>query len=102
MRDKEPLGMQRDFPFKEMVDTLKETLKDEVPVVTKISEQRRGTPIWSLWHALKSQDEGRTHRKGYGSALKKVRKPEDMLAMPVEKLQKLIYPVGFYKKSHLL
>jgi endonuclease-3 len=49
--------------------------------------------------SLRTKDE--LTEKVMARLTKEVRTPEGMLAIPIERLQKLIYPVGFYKNKSI-
>jgi endonuclease III len=90
------------FPFKEMMDKLEETLRDDVPVITRISRAEKRDPYLVLVGtllSLRTKDE--LTEKVMDRLTKEVRTPEEMLAIPIERLQKLIYPVGFYKNKSI-
>ncbi|MCX5807716.1 MAG: endonuclease III [Proteobacteria bacterium] len=88
------------FPFKEMMDILREIFKDNVPVVTKISKKENRNPYLVLVGtllSLRTKDE--LTEKVMNKLIKEIRTPEEMVSFPIEKLQELIYPVGFYKNK---
>ena len=88
------------FPFKEMVETLQNTFKNEVPAVTKISQRENGNPFLILVGtllSLRTKDE--TTEKAMERLTKEAKTPEDILIIPIERLQELIYPVGFYRNK---
>ncbi len=88
------------FPFKEMVDILKNTFKDNDPVVTKISKKENRNPYLVLVGtllSLRTKDE--LTEKVMDKLTKEIRTPEEMVAFPVKKLEELIYPVGFYRNK---
>jgi len=96
------LQSESPFPFKEMIETLQKTFKDEVPVVTKISRQENRNPFLVLIGtllSLRTKDE--MTEKVMERLTKEARTPEDILNMPAERLQKLIYPVGFYRNKSI-
>jgi endonuclease-3 len=85
------------FPFDEMIKTLKTFLKDDIPVVTRISKSEEGSPflvLISTLLSLRTKDE--TTDKAMDRLIKKVQTPEDILDLPTEELENIIYPVGFY------
>jgi len=85
------------FPFDEMIKTLKAFLNDEVPVVTRISKSEEGSPFLVLIGtllSLRTKDE--TTDKAMDRLIKKAQTPRDILDLPTEELEKIIYPVGFY------
>ena len=88
------------FPFDEMIKTLKIFLKDDIPVVTRISKSEEGSPflvLISTLLSLRTKDE--TTDKAMDRLIKKVQTPEDILDLPTEELEKIIYPVGFYRNK---
>jgi len=88
------------FPFDEMIKTLKTFLKDDIPVVTRISKSEEGSPflvLISTLLSLRTKDE--TTDKAMDRLIKKVQTPEDILDLPTEELEKIIYPVGFYRNK---
>jgi endonuclease-3 len=88
------------FPFDEMIKTLKAFLKDEVPVVTRISQSEEGSPflvLVSTLLSLRTKDE--TTDKAMDRLIKRAQTPGDILDLPTEELEKIIYPVGFYRNK---
>ncbi len=92
------------FPFKEMINILKKRLKDDLPSVTKIAQQERRDPFLILVGtllSLRTKDE--LTEKVMERLVRRARTPEELLRIPAGELQKLIYPVGFYRnKSKVL
>jgi len=92
------------FPFKEMVRILKRYLKDDVPAVTRIAQHEQKDPFLILVGtllSLRTKDE--LTEKVMERLIRRARTPEELLKIPVGELQKLIYPVGFYRnKSKIL
>jgi endonuclease III len=100
MSGRDSTNQETRFPFKEMMDKLKEAFEDDVPAVTKISRAEKRDPYLVLVGtllSLRTKDE--LTEKVMARLTKEVRTPQEMLAMPIERLQKLIYPVGFYKNK---
>jgi endonuclease III len=90
----------RNFPFERMMTTLASYLKDDVPVVTKISRAQQSDPFLVLVGtllSLRTKDE--TTEKVMGGLVKRARTPEQILAIPEEELEKILYPVGFYRNK---
>ena len=116
------------FPFKEVVERLKEFYKSDVPVVTRIaanskrakrdeggdsasllvegalSPNNRRDPFLVLIGcllSLRTKDE--TTEKAMERLMERARTPEELLSIPTEEVERIIYPVGFYKvKSRLI
>jgi endonuclease-3 len=88
------------FPFHEMITSLTTYLKDEVPVVTRISRSDEGSPflvLVSTLLSLRTKDE--TTDMAMEKLVGKVKTPEDLLGLPIGELEKIIYPVGFYRNK---
>jgi endonuclease III len=88
------------FPFDEMMDILKGYLGAEVPAVTRISKEERSNPFLVLVGtllSLRTKDE--VTERAMARLLERARTPEEILMLPVEDIQQLIYPVGFYKNK---
>lgn len=69
----------------------------EVPIVTEISRKRRDPfqVLVSTILSLRTKDQ--VTRIASARILAKAGTPEEMLALPEELIEKLIFPVGFYK-----
>jgi endonuclease-3 len=93
-----------DFPFQEMMKILQTLFPDDVPAITKISQQENNDPYLVLIGtllSLRTKDE--TTEKAMEKLIKRAKTPQELLKIPEEELQKLIYPVGFYRiKSRTL
>lgn len=91
------------FPFKEMVDILKDHFVDDVPAVTRISRREKRNPYLVLVGtllSLRTKDE--QTEKAMERLTKEAKTPTEILALPLERLQTLIYPVGFYRNKSLI
>jgi endonuclease-3 len=83
-----------------MMKTLRTLFPDDVPAVTKISQKERNDPYLVLIGtllSLRTKDE--TTEMAMERLTQKARTPQELLKIPEEKLQKLIYPVGFYRNK---
>jgi endonuclease-3 len=93
-------GIMTKFPFNEMINTLKTYLKDEVPVVTRISKSETGSPflvLVSTLLSLRTKDE--TTDQAMERLVKVATTPEELLNLSDQSLEKIIYPVGFYRNK---
>ncbi len=91
------------FPFKEMIEILQSKFKDNVPVVTRISKKENRNPYLVLIGtllSLRTKDE--LTEKVMDRIIKKIKTPEEMVSFPDEKLQEMIYPVGFYRNKTVI
>lgn len=87
-----------------MINILKRLFLNDVPAVTKIAEQENHNPFLILIGTLLSlRTKDDVTEKAMKKLMTEVRTPQDMLKIPEIRLQKLIYPVGFYRnKAHTL
>lgn len=87
-----------------MMKTLQTLFPDDVPAITKISQQEKNDPYLVLIGtllSLRTKDE--TTEKAMEKLIKRAKTPQELLKIPEEELQKLIYPVGFFRiKSRTL
>jgi endonuclease-3 len=92
------------FPFHEMMKTLQTLFLDDVPVITRISQKEKSDPYLVLIGtllSLRTKDE--MTEKAMEKLTRKAKTPQELLKIPEDELQKLIYPVGFYRiKSRTL
>jgi endonuclease-3 len=91
------------FPFKELVERLKDYYADDVPVVTRLAARRQDPFLVLIGCLLSLRTRDETTDAAMERLMEKARTPEAILAMPVEELERAIYPVGFYRvKARLL
>jgi endonuclease-3 len=84
------------FPFSKMIEILREHFSDDAPSITRISRMEKQDPYLVLIGtllSLRTKDE--TTDKARERLIKKAKTPQELLNIPEEELQKLIYPVGF-------
>jgi endonuclease III len=89
-----------DFPFHEMINILQKLFSDDVPVITRISQKEKGDPYLILIGtllSLRTKDE--VTEEAMHRLTKIAKTPQELLRIPEEELQRLIYPVGFYKNK---
>ncbi len=83
-----------------VIEILREHYRSwEAPVVTLVA-QHTNDPFRVLVCALlstRTRDE--TTAKVCEKLFKRIRSPEDLLRIPLDELEKLIYPVGFYRNK---
>ncbi len=88
------------FPFSKMIKILQERFSDDAPIITRISRKEKRDPYLVLVGtllSLRTKDE--TTEKAMARLTKKARTPYELLNIPEEELQRLIYPVGFYRNK---
>ncbi len=91
------------FPFKEVVERLQEFYKSDVPVVSRIAAKRHDPFLVLIGCLLSLRTKDETTEKAMERLMERARTPEELLSVPTEELERIIYPVGFYKvKSRLI
>jgi endonuclease III len=82
-----------------IVQTLKEYLKEKVPVVTKISRKEHDPFLVLVGTLLSLRTKDETTDAAMSRLMEKARTPEEILGLSDEDLERLIYPVGFYRNK---
>lgn len=89
------------FPFDKMMKILTELFPEEAaPVITRLSRETKKDPFVILIGtllSLRTKDE--TTEKVMGGLMPFIRSPQDLIDISPGELQKLIYPVGFYRNK---
>ncbi len=85
------------FPIDDVLSILREEIKKyKEPAVTEISRSRDPFRVLiSTVLSLRTKDE--VTREASKRLFEQANNPKTMLAIPVEELEQIIYPVGFYK-----
>jgi len=77
----------------------KEVRKDKVPVVDLIRVQTKDPFKVLLATILSARTNDRTTTEAAARLFKKVKKPKDLRKLTIKQIEKLIFPVGFYKNK---
>jgi endonuclease III len=87
-----------------MIETLQTLFSNDVPAITKISQKEQSDPYLVLIGtllSLRTKDE--MTEKAMQKLTQRAKTPQELLKIPEGELQKIIYPVGFYRtKSRTL
>jgi len=67
-----------------------------VPVLTRIATEQRSPYLVLIGCLLSLRTKDETTDKAMERLMKRARTPDDLLSIPTEDLEKIIYPVGFY------
>ena len=81
-----------------MIETLQTLFSDDIPAIAKISQKEQSDPYLVLIGtllSLRTKDE--MTEKAMQRLTQQAQTPQELLTIPEEELQKLIYPVGFYR-----
>jgi endonuclease-3 len=91
------------FPFKEVIEGLKKFYTSDVPVVTRIANERHDPFLVLIGCLLSLRTKDETTENAMERLMKRARTPRELLSIPTEEVERIIYPVGFYKvKSRLI
>ena len=91
------------FPFKEVIEGLKEFYTSDVPVVTRIANERHDPFLVLIGCLLSLRTKDETTENAMERLMKRARTPRELLSIPTGEVERIIYPVGFYKvKSRLI
>ena len=89
------------FSFDKMMTILIEAFPEEAaPVITRLSRETKKDPFIILVGtllSLRTKDE--TTEKVMGMLMPVIKTSQDLIDMPLDELEKLIYPVGFYRNK---
>ncbi len=82
-----------------VVRVLKAHLKEEVPVVTRISRRERNPFLVLVGTLLSLRTKDETTEGAMNRLTSRAKTPEELLALSVDEIEGLIYPVGFYRNK---
>jgi endonuclease-3 len=85
------------FPFDKVVTTLQKFYRDDVPSVTRIAKERKDPFLVLVGCILSLRTKDEVTDVAVDRLIRKARTPREVLALPVKELERLIYPVGFYR-----
>jgi len=85
--------------IEEIVRILKEYLKDDVPVVTRLSREKKDPFLVLIGTLLSLRTKDETTERAMERLMARAKTPGEILRLDEEELQDLIYPVGFYRNK---
>jgi endonuclease III len=85
------------FPFDKVVNILQNVYKGDVPSVTKVANERRDPFLVLVGCILSLRTKDEVTDVAAERLFRKARTPREILALPIKELERLIYPVGFYR-----
>jgi endonuclease-3 len=86
-----------DFPFDSIVKILKRFYKDDVPSVTKVANEEKDPFLVLVGCILSLRTKDAVTEAAMDRLTHRARTPGEILALPVLELERIIYPVGFYR-----
>jgi endonuclease III len=85
------------FPFDKVVTILRGYYKGDLPSVTKVAKERRDPFLVLIGCVLSLRTKDEVTDVAAARLFERARTPKEMLALPLVELERLIYPVGFYR-----
>jgi endonuclease-3 len=86
-----------ELPFDAVVKTLQRFYKDDVPSVTKVAKRERDPFLVLVGCILSLRTKDEVTEGAVDRLTQRARTPREILGLPVQELERLIYPVGFYR-----
>jgi endonuclease-3 len=87
------------FPFAELIARLERFYKDETPVIGRIMARHNDPFLVLIGCLLSLRTKDETTDAAMERLTARARTPEQLLALPTPDLEKIIYPVGFYRNK---
>ncbi|OPY69220.1 MAG: Ultraviolet N-glycosylase/AP lyase [Syntrophorhabdaceae bacterium PtaU1.Bin034] len=87
------------FPFAELINRLKAFYKTDVPALTKLASEQKEPFLVLIGCLLSLRTKDETTEKAMERLMQKARTPAELMAIPTEELERIIYPVGFYRNK---
>jgi len=86
-----------DFPFDSIVKILQRFYKDDVPSVTKVANEEKDPFLVLVGCILSLRTKDEVTEAAMDRLMRRACTPLGILALPVQELERIIYPVGFYR-----
>jgi endonuclease III len=83
----------------EIIHVLKNYLKDDVPVVTRLSREKKDPFLVLVGTLLSLRTKDETTERAMAKLMARATTPREIMSLEDEELQELIYPVGFYRNK---
>jgi len=87
------------FPFALLMKRLQGFYLSDSPALTRIAAEQQSPFIVLVGCLLSLRTKDETTEKAMGKLLERARTPEELLAIPTDELERIIYPVGFYRNK---
>jgi endonuclease III len=84
------------------MEDLKTHYKDDVPALTRIAAEKKDPFLVLIGCLLSLRTKDETTDKAMERLMIQMNSPQGLLAIPTDELERIIYPVGFYRKKALL
>lgn len=87
------------FPFSQLIERLEKYYKDDVPALTRIAAERDSPFLVLIGCLLSLRTKDETTDKAMERLMPRAQTPQQLLSISTEELEKIIYPVGFYRNK---
>lgn len=87
------------FPFDKVIDRLEEYYGNDAPALTRMASKRRDPFLVLIACLLSLRTKDEVTDQAMSRLMKKAKRPEEIAAIPNIELEKIIYPVGFYRNK---
>lgn len=87
------------FPFDKVISRLEEYYGEDAPALTRMASRKRDPFLVLIACLLSLRTKDEVTDQAMGRLLKRAKRPEEITAIPVAELEKIIYPVGFYRNK---
>jgi len=91
--------LRNESRIEEIVHILRDYLKDEVPVVTRLSREKQDPFLVLIGTLLSLRTKDETTERAMEKLMARAKTPGEILSLDEKELQDLIYPVGFYRNK---
>lgn len=87
------------FPFALLMGRLQDFYQSDSPALTRIASGQKRPFLVLIGCLLSLRTKDETTEKAMGRLMERARTPEELLAIPTDELERIIYPVGFYRNK---
>lgn len=88
-----------DYPFHEMISRLEAYYGDDAPALTLMASKEKNPFLVLIACLLSLRTKDEVTDQAMGRLLERAKLPEEVAEIPVDDLEKIIYPVGFYRNK---
>jgi endonuclease-3 len=87
------------FPFSQFIERLQQYYHDDAPALTRIARERRSPFLVLIGCLLSLRTKDETTDKAMERLMERALTPQQLLTVSTDELEKIIYPVGFYRNK---
>ena len=87
------------FPFDLLMERLRQFYQSDSPALTRIASEEKSPSLVLVGCLLSLRTKDETTEKAMERVMERARTPEELLVIPTGELERMIYPVGFYRNK---